>query len=103
MKVTARIERRTWFVNGKYLGDKSPWIADNGETAKDLTGDFYGEWQGTKHFDGESILKSAMEREIEYRKMYINRGICTVGDMYCHPCKLQDWGEYRIITTVIED
>lgn len=97
--ITARIERRTWVVDGKYLGDKAPFVADAGETAKDLTGDFYGEWQGTRHFDGEEILNAHIAREIENRRLYLkNWPGSQLGEAACYPCALGDWGEYRVLT-----
>jgi hypothetical protein len=97
--ITARIERRTWYVDGKYLGDSSPFVADSGETAANLTGDFYGEWQGTRRFDGEQILREQMDREIENRRQLLaNRPGSTLGESPCYPCRLSDFGEYRIIT-----
>lgn len=58
LQITARIERRSWYVDGKYLGNKAEFVADSGETAKELTGDFYGEWVGARHIDGEAILSA---------------------------------------------
>lgn len=102
LQITARIERRTWYVDGNYLGDKAQFNADTGETAKELTGDFYGEWQGTRHFDGEEILNAHIAREIENRRMYLtNWPGARLGEMACHPCKLGDWGEYRIVTSAV--
>ncbi|HFZ8524825.1 hypothetical protein E4188_22650 (plasmid) [Aeromonas media] len=101
-QITARIERRTWYVNGEYLGDKSPFVSDAGETARELTGDFYGEWQGTRHFDGVAIVREDMERAIESRLMLLeNNPGSPLGDNFGHPIKLGDWGEYRIITTAV--
>lgn len=102
LQITARIERRTWYVDGKYLGDKAQFNADTGETAKELTGDFYGEWQGTRHFDGEEILNAHIAREIESRRLYVtNWPGARLGEMACQPCKLGDWGEYRIVTSAV--
>lgn len=99
LKITARIERRTWYVDGKYLGDKAQFVADSGETAKELTGDFYGDWEGTRHFDGAAILAADKAREIEKRDQYLkNWPAAQLGESFCHPCKLGDWGEYRIVT-----
>lgn len=100
LQITARIERRTWYVDGKYLGDKSPFIADAGETARELTGDFYGEWKGARHFDGAAIVQADMERAIEDRRMQLeNHPGAMLGDAFGYPIRLGDWGEYRIITT----
>lgn len=102
LQITACIERRTWFVDGKYLGDTAQFNADTGETAKELTGDFYGEWQGTRHFDGEEILNAHIAREIENRRLYLtNWPGARLGEMACQPCKLGDWGEYRIVTSAV--
>ena len=77
--------------------------ADTGETAKELTGDFYGEWQGTRHFDGEEILNAHIAREIEIRRLYFtNWPGARLGEMACQPCKLGDWGEYRIVTSAVK-
>lgn len=98
--ITARIERRTWYVNGKYLGDHASFVPDAGETARELTGDFYGEWQGTRHYDGDAILAADLARAVENRRMLLaNHPGSMLGDACEHPCKLGDWGEYRIITT----
>ncbi len=102
LQITARIERRTWYVDGKYLGDKAQFNTDTGETAKELTGDFYGEWQGTRHFDGEEILNAHIAREIENRRLYFtNWSDARLCEMACQPCKLGDWGEYRIVTSAV--
>ncbi|MGO4801118.1 hypothetical protein ACEN2T_17710 [Pseudomonas sp. W22_MBD1_FP4] len=100
--ITARVERRTWYVDGKYLGDASLFVADAGETAQELTGDFYGEWPGTRHFDGAAIVQAAQEQAIERRHLMLaNHPEGMLGDAYDFPCKLGDWGEYRIITTAV--
>lgn len=102
IQITARIERRTWYVNGQLLGDKSPFIPDAGETARELTGDFYGEWQGTRHYDGAAIVQAQMDREIENRRLLLrNHPDSRLGDAFGYPIKLSDWGEYRIVTTAI--
>lgn len=102
LKITARIERRTWYVNGTYLGDSSLFVPDAGETARELTGDFYGEWQGTRHFDGAAIVQADMDRAIEDRRMLLeNHPGGMLGDAFGYPIKLGDWGEYRIITTAV--
>lgn len=99
LQITARVERRSWYVDGKYLGDKAEFVADSGQTAKELTGNFYGEWEGTRHFDGEAILSADLAREIENRRMLIMNGPdAPLGECFCYPCKLGDWGEYRIVT-----
>ena len=102
LNFTARIERRTWYVEGKYLGNSAQFHPDFGETAMELTGDFYGEWHGIRHFEGEAIVKAHMEREIENRRLlYKNHSASQPGEMHCHPCKLGNWGEYRIVTNAI--
>ncbi|SED36011.1 hypothetical protein SAMN05216178_6934 [Pseudomonas saponiphila] len=102
LQITARIERRTWYVNGQYRGDKSQFILDAGETARELTGDFYGEWQGTRHFDGAAIVQADMDRAIEDRRMLLeNHPDSLLGDASGYPIKLGDWGEYRIVTTAV--
>lgn len=102
LQITARIERRTWYVNGQYLGDKSPFIPDSGETARELTGDFYGEWQGTRHFDGSAIMKANLDRAIEDRRMLLeNHPKSLLGDAFGYPIKLGDCGEYRIVTIAV--
>ena len=100
LHITARIERRTWYVDGKYLGLTARFVPDAGETARDMTGDFYGEWQGTRHFDGEAILNAHIARSIDSRRLLLaNHPSSPLGDAYEYPCRLGDWGEYRIITT----
>ena len=102
LQITARIQRRTWYVDGKYLGDKAEFVEDSGETAKELTGDFYGECEGARHFDGEAILAEDMAREIENRHLWLkNVPGARLGETYCHPCKLGDWGEFRIVTNAV--
>jgi hypothetical protein len=99
LEITARVERRTWYVNGKYLGSTAKFEPDSGKTAKELTGDFYGEWQGTRHFDGESILKADMERAIENRRLLLmNHPGSLMGEVIGSPIRLGDWGEYRIVS-----
>ena len=99
-EVTARIEYRTWFEDGVYLGDDANFIPDNGYVARCLTGDFYGEWQGTRHFDGDKIISDEIELEVRNRAMLMKTMYARTGDVYCYPVKLSDYGEYRIITTV---
>lgn len=102
LEITARIERRSWYKNGKYLGNKAEFELDTGSTAKELTGDFYGEWEGTRHFDGVAILAEHVAREIENRRLYLqNWPDAQLGEMFGYPCKLGDWGEYRIVTTAV--
>jgi hypothetical protein len=98
--ITARIERRTWYVDGKYLGDASPWIeVAPSVIGDDTTGHCYGEWQGTKFHDGHQAIAQHVAREIENRAMLRrNHPDDPVGERFCHPCRLGDWGEYRIIT-----
>lgn len=101
-QITARIERRTWFVDGKYLGDRAEFVADSGQTAHELTGDFYGEWEGTRHFDGVAILEAEMARAIENRSQYLkNWPGAQLGESFGYPCKLGDWGEYRVVTNAV--
>jgi hypothetical protein len=103
IEITARIERRTWYVDGKYVGHQSPFFADDaGITAAEMTGDFYGEWQGTRHRDGKAILEADMQREIEYRRLLLkNHPDSLLGEFYCSPCKLDNWGEYRVVTNAV--
>lgn len=100
IKITARIERRTWYVDGKYVGHSADFLADTGETARELTGDFYGEWQGTRHFDGAAIIQREMAREIDDHQLLLkNHSDLWLGERFCYPCRLGDWGEYRVVTT----
>lgn len=102
LQITARVERRTWYVKGQYLGANAAFYPDNGETAKELTGDFYGEWVGTRHFDGEQIVANEIARAIEHRRLLLtNHPDSQLGEQPCYPCRLGDWGEYRIVTTAI--
>lgn len=103
-----RIERRNWYVGGKYLGDKSPWVEDVGgnATAKSLTGDFFGEWQGRRHFDGRQIVDEAVAREKTNRATGARNHAPDTTDgkwfrsaeIYGSPIALGDWGEYRVVT-----
>lgn len=100
--ITAHIERRTWYVDGKYLGYKSPFLLDEGQTAKDLTGHFYGDWEGTRYRDGAAIIQADLEREIGYRAMVLkNHPDSPLGEQHCHPIRLDDWGEYRVVTNAV--
>lgn len=102
IQITARVERRTWWVDGQYAGDRSPFVPDTGETARDLTGDRYGEWQGTRHFDGEAILQADIRRAIEARGLLLrNHPDSPLGDASGHPWPILDCGEYRVITTAV--
>ncbi len=102
LHITAHIERRTFYVDGKYLGSKAAFLPDRGETAKELTGDFYGEWQGTRHFDGEAIIQQHLSREVENRRLLqVNHPETSQGEMHCYPCRLGNWGEYRIVTNAL--
>lgn len=98
--ITARVERRTWYVDGKYLGDASPWIAVAPSVIGDeTTGNFYGEWVGTRFYDGHKAIAEHIAREIENRRMLRrNHPDDPDGERHCYPCRLADWGEYRIIT-----
>jgi hypothetical protein len=102
-KFAARIERRTWYVNGKYLGNKAPFVVDaDGTTAQELTGDFYGEWVGTRHFDGKQIIADAIAKEISDRAMaaknHPDSDYFNNGERSGFPIRLKDWGEYRVVT-----
>lgn len=98
--ITARIERRSWYVDGKYLGDASPWIAVAPCVIGDeTTGDFYGEWQGTRFHDGHKAIAEHVARAIESRAMLRrNHPNDPSGERPDYPCRLGDWGEYRVIT-----
>ncbi|KVV25105.1 hypothetical protein WK78_03175 [Burkholderia cepacia] len=99
-KITARIERRSWYVDGKYLGNTSPWIEVDPSTIGDeTTGNFYGEWPGTRFHDGHKSIAEHIEREIENRAMLRrNHPDDPIGERPCYPCPLGDWGEYRVVT-----
>mgnify|MGYP003385704616 CR=1 FL=1 len=98
--ITARIERRSFYADGKYLGSQSPFTADNGETARDLTGNFFGEWEGSRYFDGSAIVAADIERAINDRRLLLqNHPGAALGEVHNHPIKLGDWGEYRVITS----
>lgn len=102
LQITAYIESRTWYVDGKYLGEKAQFHADAGETAKLLTGDFYGEWQGTRHIDGKTVIEDNLALEIENRRLlHMNHPETKLCEMPCYPCKLGDWGEYRVVTNAV--
>lgn len=96
--VTVRLERRTWYVDGKYLGEASPFLPVGvDELAAELTGDFYGEWQGRRHVDGEAVLRADLERAIDYRIAVCGR-VAHHGAMTHYPVRLSDYGEYRVVT-----
>lgn len=96
--VTARLERRTWYVDGKYLGTASPFLPVSAEElAAELTGDFYGEWQGLRHVDGEAVVRADLERAIDYRFAVCGR-VAHHGEMTHHPVRMDVWGEYRVVT-----
>lgn len=96
--VSARIERRYWYVDGKYLGNASQFVpVDPFALAAELTGDFYGEWNGARHVDGREVLRGDVERAIDYRLAVFER-VVHHGEQLGHPIRLGDWGEYRIVT-----
>ncbi|MCA8197281.1 hypothetical protein [Burkholderia vietnamiensis] len=101
--ITARVERRSWYVDGKYLGNASPWIeVDPAVIGAETTGNFYGEWQGTRFHDGHKAIAEHIAREIENRAMLRrNHPEDPPGERWCHPCRLGDWGEYVIITNAV--
>lgn len=100
--ITARVERRAWWIDGKYVGDRSPFVPDAGETARDSTGDRYGEWQGTRRFDDEAILQEDIQRAIANRRLLLrNHPGSRLGDASGPPWPIFNWGEYRIITTAV--
>jgi hypothetical protein len=80
MKITARIEMRTWYVKGKYVGDKAEWVT------VEPTANIY------------VMLLPTAEREIENRRLMIENANGGMGERHCHPCELGDWGQYRIVT-----
>lgn len=106
-----RIEYRTWYADGRYLGDRAPWVEDtDNHVARALTGDFYGEWSGTRHFDGFAIMAADIERAKENRRTgasnyspnsdsgkWYREGEC-IDSRRC----LGDWGECRIVTFPVE-
>lgn len=99
-----RVEIRTWYKDGKYAGAAAPFeLCDTERLATLLTGDRYGEWQGTRHFDGAEIIRNAVESEVNSRIMLIsNAGSPETGEITPHPIKLDDWGEYRVVTLGIQ-
>lgn len=104
-KIIARIERRSWYVDGTYLGNASPWIeVDPSVIGKETTGHFYGEWAGTRFYDGHKAIAEHIAREIERRAMLRrNHPTDPDGERLCPPCSLGDWGEYRILTIAATD
>jgi hypothetical protein len=102
LQITARIEQREWFINGKYVGASAPWReADIQALEAEMTGNFHGEWQGTRHFDGKQILANDIARSIENRRLtHKNHPDWPTGEHPEYPIRRSDWGEYRIITNV---
>ena len=75
--VTARLESRNWWVDGKYLGDESPF----------------------KQATTTPELKAIMEQEIQNRLLMLkNDRNAVLGEKKGHPMRVGDWGEVRIIT-----
>lgn len=96
--ILTRIEWRTWYVDGKYLGNKSPWMpADRAALAKERTGNFYGEYSGTRFHDGEKELVDHEKRCIELHSCnaYKEKAV-----MVHTPIPRGDWGEYRFVTSL---
>lgn len=91
-----RIEARAWYEHGKYMGDKATWWpVDRSAIEQELTGDFFGEWVGRKHFDGKAILQAHIDRCIEHHgAAYLN----DCPEVTHHAVPRGDWGEYRIVT-----
>lgn len=85
-----RIEIRTWFVGGKYLGRQSPFVlCDTVDLAERLTGDFAG----------VEIIRNAVDAETSRREAMVSNGNSpATGEITPYPIKLDDWGEYRVVT-----
>lgn len=96
-----RVEMRTWFSNGKYEGPSAKFVpCDTEMLAADLTGNFYGEWQGTRHHDGAEILRNVIHQATNNRSMLIFGGMSpATGDISDYPIRLETWGEMRVVTT----
>lgn len=94
-----RIETRTWFEDGKYAGNKAQWqTVDRTIIEQEKTGDFYGDWQGTRHFDGASIVAADIARAIGTHASPVWG--CRSGEVTHCAMPRGDWGEWRIVTVV---
>lgn len=93
----ARIEARTWYESGKYLGSAAPWrIADRAALEAEMTGDFFGDWAGTRRRDGAAIVAREITRALEAHAspLWDNR----MGEVTHSPLPRGDSGEWRIVT-----
>ena len=98
--VVARIEWRSWYVDGKYLGNNSPWLpADRTALETERTGHFYGEYIGARFYDGKKELAADENRCIELHECDAYKAMPEFTHM---PTPRGDWGEYRFITTVLQ-
>lgn len=94
----ARIEAREWYENGKYLGDAAPWrVVERAVIENEKTGDFYGEWQGTRHFDGAEIVSSHIAQCIEWHASPPWNS--CIGEVTHFACRRSNWGEWRVVTS----
>ncbi len=100
-QITAYIERRTWYQNGKYLGRSSPCFWNTGETAKELTGHVYGEWQDMRDCDGAAVIRSDLQRAIEDRTLLLeNHPDSALGEQHCCLIQLGGWGQEQFATLI---
>ncbi|ABD72161.1 hypothetical protein Rfer_4475 (plasmid) [Rhodoferax ferrireducens T118] len=100
---TYRIEMRTWYVNGRYLGQASEFsLCDTAYLVELTTGHFYGDWNGTRFRDGAQSLARNLESAVElHDALRRNAGRPPDLPMTHHPIRLDNWGEYRITTAQI--
>ena len=103
--VRYRVESRTWFVGGKYLGRDAPFLlCEVADVVRSTTGHYYGEWQGTRFVDGADGLRNTVDRETAMQERLIrNAGYDPAREFHGFPYPLADWGEMRIVTFGLAD
>lgn len=96
--ILTRIEWRSWYVDGKYLGNQSPWVpADREALEAERTGNFYGEYNGTRFYNGKKELAEHEQRCIEFHACDAYK---AMPEFVHTPVPRGDWGEYRFVTSL---
>jgi len=103
--VRYRVESRTWYVGGKYLGQAAPFLlCEVADVVRSTTGHYYGEYQGTRFVDGALGLRNTVDRETAMQARLIhNAGYDPAREFHGFPYPLADWGEMRIVTLGLAD
>lgn len=95
-----KIEQRTWFSGGKYLGRSAKFSAANTDVlSMHLSGPAFGDEDGVPSALGSKILVAQVGLATKNRRRQNLKGTISVTmDSRSLPFKVGIWGEYRIVT-----